>query len=63
MRLAKRLIVCVVALTAAGCQASTVIDGCRIFSPIHGSSRDTIETRSQVDQHNARGVGACGWKP
>lgn len=61
MRLVKKLIVCAVALTAAACSNSTVTDGCRIFSAIHGSSRDTPETRSQVDQHNARGVGACGW--
>jgi hypothetical protein len=39
-----------------------VTDGCRIFAPISGSSRDTAETRAQVDQHNAKGVGACGWK-
>lgn len=50
------------ALTAAGCAGSTVTGGCRIFSPIYGSSRDTAETRAQVDQHNAKGVGACGWR-
>lgn len=63
MRRARKWIACAVALTAAGCSSSTgVIDGCRIFSPIYGSSRDTPETRAQVDQHNAKGVGACGWK-
>ncbi len=62
MRHAGKLIVCAVALTAAGCSSSTAIDGCRIFAPIYGSSRDTAETRAQVDQHNAKGVGACGWK-
>lgn len=62
MRLAKRLIACAVALTAAACVSSTGTDGCRIFSPIYGSARDTPETRSQVDQHNAKGVGACKWK-
>lgn len=62
MRLAKRWIACAVALTAAGCSSSTVIDSCRIFAPIYGSSGDTAETRAQVDQHNAKGVGACGWR-
>jgi hypothetical protein len=39
-----------------------VIDGCRIFSPIRGSpAKDTPETQAQVDAHNAKGVGACGW--
>jgi hypothetical protein len=61
MRLAKKLIACAVVLTVAACGNSTVIDGCRIFAPIHGSSKDTSETRAQVDNHNAKGVGACGW--
>lgn len=62
MGLAKRWIACCVAIALASC-SSTVIDGCRIFSPIHGSpSRDTSETQAQVDAHNAKGVGACGWK-
>lgn len=62
MRLARKWIACAVALTAAGCVNSTAIDECRIFAPIYGSSRDTTETRAQVDQHNAKGVGACKWK-
>ncbi len=61
MRLTKKLIACCAAIALASC-SSTVIDGCRIFSPIHGSSRDTAETRAQVDVHNAKGVGACDWK-
>jgi hypothetical protein len=40
----------------------TATDECRIFSPIRGSKSDTPLTRSQVDQHNAKGVGACRWK-
>jgi hypothetical protein len=40
-----------------------VIDGCRIFAPIAGSpSHDTPATMAQIDQHNAKGVGACGWR-
>lgn len=51
------------ALTAAGCSSSTVIDGCRIFAPIAGApSKDTPETMAQIDQHNAKGIGACGWR-
>jgi hypothetical protein len=48
----------------AACAASTAIkvDGCTIFGPIYGSKKDTDGTRSQVDAHNAKGVGACGWK-
>ncbi len=56
-----RFIVLLIALPLAAC-ATTPIDGCRIFSPIRGSKLDTELTRQQVDQHNAKGVGACGWK-
>lgn len=47
---------------ALGACASKV-DECSIFSAIRGSSRDTAETRQQVDVHNAKGVGACKWRP
>ena len=61
MRLAKKLIACCAVIALASC-SSTVIDGCRIFSPIRGSpAKDTPETQAQVDAHNAKGVGACGW--
>ena len=63
MQLAKRWIACAVALTAAACSNSTVIDGCRIFAPIAGSpAQDSAATMAQIDQHNAKGVGACGWR-
>lgn len=52
-----------IAVIVAACQASIATDGCSIFSPIYGSKQDTAGTRSQVDAHNAKGVGACGWKP
>lgn len=62
MRLGKKLIACCAVIVLASC-SSTVIDGCRIFSPIRGApSKDTPETQAQVDAHNAKGVGACGWK-
>lgn len=54
-----RLIIIVAVMALAGC----VGDECRIFSPIRGSVDDTAQTRSQVDIHNANGVGACGWRP
>lgn len=54
------LIVCAAAMLAA-CGPSIAIDGCKIFGPIRGSKLDTAETRLQVDEHNAKGVGACGW--
>ena len=50
------------AVIALGSCNSTVIDGCRIFSPIHGSKLDTAGTQQQVDEHTAKGVGACGWR-
>ena len=58
-----RVIIAVSLLLLTGCSNSTATDGCRIFKPIYGAKADTPETRSQVDTHNARGVGACGWKP
>jgi hypothetical protein len=51
-----------IAATVAACQASTVTE-CRVFAPINGSKLDTERTRHQIDRHNARGVGACGWRP
>lgn len=51
-----------IAATVAGCQALTVTE-CRIFDPIRASKTDTDGTRKQVDRHNAKGVGACGWRP
>ena len=51
------------ALAAAGCAQTSVTDQCTIFVPIYGSKNDTQLTRQQVDQHNARGIGACGWGP
>ena len=53
--------VALICLLLGGC-ATPVIDGCAIFGPIHGSKQDTPETRSQIDEHNAKGVGACGWR-
>lgn len=47
-------------LLLSGC-ATARVDGCGIFGPIRGSKLDTPETRAQVDEHNAKGVGACGW--
>lgn len=47
--------------TAACAPSIATTDGCTIFRPIHGSKNDTQKTRNQVDQHNARGIGACGW--
>jgi hypothetical protein len=49
----------------AACAASTAIkvEGCTVFAPIYGSKKDTTGTRAQVDAHNAKGVGACGWQP
>lgn len=62
MRLAKKLIACCAVIALASC-SSTVIDGCRIFSPIRGApTEDSVKTMAQVDAHNAKGVGACGWK-
>ncbi|WP_377846992.1 hypothetical protein [Bosea sp. UC22_33] len=62
MALGKKLGACCAGIALASC-SSTVIDGCRIFSPIRGApSEDTPETQRQVDAHNARGAGACGWK-
>lgn len=58
----KRKLIALSLVIAAGSCSSTAIDGCGIFAPISGSKLDTPETRAQVDQHNARGVGACGWK-
>lgn len=53
-----------IALLLAGCASTTVkVDGCTIFSPVYGSKKDTADTRKQVDAHNAKGIGACGWKP
>jgi hypothetical protein len=60
--LKKSWIVCLAAMTAA-CVGSTETDQCTIFVPIYGSKNDTQLTRQQVDQHNARGIGACGWGP
>lgn len=51
----------IAALALAGC--GTKPNECQIFSPIRGSKADTAETRQQVDVHNAKGVGACSWKP
>lgn len=52
----------IIAALLAGCTTASVkVDGCTIFSPIYGSKQDTAGTRSQVDAHNARGIGACGW--
>jgi hypothetical protein len=48
-------------IALASC-SSTAIDGCRIFKPIHGSKADTAGAQAQIDEHNARGVGACNWK-
>ena len=59
--LAKRSIACAAVIALASCN-SIVADGCTIFGPIHGSKLDTPETRTQVDEHNAKGVGACGWR-
>lgn len=57
-----KIIVLLIALSLAACTAAP-IDGCRIFSPIAGSpSQDSPATMAQVDQHNAKGVGACGWR-
>ncbi len=54
-----------VALAASGCAGSTATDAgppfCLAAEPIHGSSRDTEETRVQIDAHNAVGVEFCGW--
>ena len=61
LALTKRLIACATAIALASCN-STVIDGCAIFGPLRGSKQDTPETRSQIDEHNAKGVGACGWR-
>jgi len=56
--------VALIAAMMAACAPSIVTtDGCTIFRPIYGSKNDTPKTRDQVDQHNARGIGACGWKP
>jgi hypothetical protein len=54
-----------IAVIAGGCLGSTGIkvEGCTVFAPIYGSKKDTLETRNQVDAHNAKGIGACGWKP
>jgi hypothetical protein len=57
----KLSVVVLTAVMTAGCAGSTVNE-CPIFKPIRGSSKDTPETRKQVDQHNGAGVGACGWK-
>ena len=43
----------------AGCPTT---GECDIFAPIRASKADTAATRQQVDIHNARGVGACGWR-
>lgn len=53
------------AVIVAGCANSTAIkiDECPIFAPIRGSKKDTTQTITQVDAHNAKGIGACGWKP
>lgn len=54
-----RVIIVVSLLLLTGCVTPTVIDGCRIFAPIAGSpTRDS----PAIDQHNAKGVGACGWR-
>lgn len=54
-----------IAAMMAACAASTAIkvETCAIFAPIHGSKKDTPPTRAQIDAHNAKGVGACGWTP
>ena len=58
-----RVIIAVSLLLLTGCGTPTVIDGCRIFAPIAGSpARDSPATMAQIDQHNAKGVGACGWR-
>ena len=54
-----------VAMIVSGCAVSTATDGgppfCLVAEPIGGSSRDTEETRLQVDAHNAVGEHFCGW--
>lgn len=58
-------IICVtVGLLLSACVSSTAIkvDGCTVFAPIYGSQKeDSTETMRQVDAHNAKGIGACGW--
>ncbi len=49
-------------MTCLALGACATVDECAIFSAIRGSSRDTPETRAQVDVHNAKGVGACKWR-
>jgi len=54
-----------VALAASGCAGSTASDAgppfCLVAAPIHASSRDTEDTRLQIDAHNAVGAELCGW--
>lgn len=60
LALTKKLIAFAAVIALGSCN-STGIDGCAIFGPISGSKLDTPQTRAQVDEHNAKGVGACGW--
>lgn len=58
----KHLMAILAAVTLTGCASATVTSGCQIFRPLHGSKQDTAGTREQIDRHNARGIGACGWE-
>lgn len=53
------------ALAASGCAGSTVTDAgppfCLVAAPIRASSRDSEDTRLQIDAHNAVGAEFCGW--
>jgi len=55
----------VVALAVSGCAGSTATDAgppfCLAAAPISASSRDTEDTRLQIDAHNAVGLEFCGW--
>jgi hypothetical protein len=42
---------------------SNATDLCAVFAPIRASKLDTVDTRAQVANHNAKGMVACGWRP
>jgi len=62
----RALLLVMLCLGLAGCATdgtSLPSFGCNAFKPIHGSKKDTTETRRQVAGHNAVGVKLCGWVP
>ena len=60
-RAGKPKLILATALALSGCATSSaVIDtSCTLFSPITFSSKDTPETRQQVERHNSKWVCRC----